>query len=133
MSELGFSITVPGTIHAVRERVTGALKTEGFGVLTHIDVEATLAEKLGERIEPYQILGACNPALAHKALEADRDIGLLLPCNVVLREVAGATHVSVVDPQAMFGVVADAAREQLEPVVQEARAKLRRVVAGLAD
>ncbi len=131
MSEMGFTATVPGTLSEVREKVTTALKAEGFGVLTHIDVEATLAERIGASIEPYQILGACNPSLAHKALEADRNIGLLLPCNVVLREVDGNTHVHVIDPQIMFGVVTGPVRRQVEPVVQEARAKLQRVAAAL--
>lgn len=131
MADLGFSTTVPGELAQVKERVAEALKVEGFGVLTQIDVKATLAEKIGAVIDPYQILGACNPNLAHKALQADPEIGLLLPCNVVLREVAGGTEVKIIDPRAMFGVVDGPVRETLEPVVQEARARLERVTAAL--
>ncbi|MFF2545325.1 DUF302 domain-containing protein [Kitasatospora sp. NPDC058063] len=83
------------------ETVTAALKEQGFGVLTTIDVRATLREKIGAEIEDYLILGACNPALAHRALQADRRIGLLLPCNVVVRADGGATVVEAVDPQTM--------------------------------
>ncbi|MBV2155369.1 DUF302 domain-containing protein [Kitasatospora sp. SUK 42] len=81
------------------EAVTAALKEQGFGVLTTIDVRATLREKLGEELEDYLILGACNPGLAHRALRADRRIGLLLPCNVVVRADGDATVVEAVDPQ----------------------------------
>ena len=81
-----FTLEMPGEFDAVVKQVTEALKLEGFGVLTEIDVAGTLKAKLGENMEPYVILGACNPALAHKALQLERDIGLQLPCNVVVRK-----------------------------------------------
>jgi len=81
MARYGMTTTLKGSIEAVRSRVTDALKAEGFGILTEIDVQKTLKEKIGAELEPYLILGACNPKLAHQALSADRSIGLLLPCN----------------------------------------------------
>ncbi|MER7768365.1 DUF302 domain-containing protein [Kitasatospora sp. NPDC096140] len=104
------------------EAVTAALKEQGFGILTTIDVRATLREKIDAEIEDYLILGACNPALAHRALGADRRIGLLLPCNVVVRADGGATVVEAVDPQTLvalagpdggLGEVADEAARRL--------------------
>ncbi len=131
MNDLGMTTKVDAPFGVAKQRVTEALKAEGFGVLTVIDVAATLAHKLGENIEPYEILGACNPTLAHQALEAHRGIGLLLPCNVVLREVDGAVEVSVVNPEAMFSVVPAELQAELGPVVQDARDRLGRVVAAL--
>ena len=98
----------------VRDNIVNALKAEGFGILSTIDVQATLKEKLGEDMERYEILGACNPQLAHRALEADRSIGLLLPCNVVLREVGDKVEVSILDPEVMFSVVDETTKGQLE-------------------
>lgn len=89
----------------MKARVVDALKAQGFGVLTEIDVQKTLREKLGAEMEPYIILGACNPQLAHQALDSDRSIGLLLPCNVVLRQGNGEVLVSILDPEKMFEVV----------------------------
>ena len=105
-----------------------ALKAEGFGVLTEIDVRQTLREKLGAEMEPYIILGACNPQLAHRALEQEPDIGLLLPCNVVVRAEGAASRVDIADPQAMLGIVGN---EQLNALADEARRRLQRVVAAL--
>ncbi len=105
-----------------------ALKAEGFGVLTEIDVRQTLREKLGAEMEPYIILGACNPQLAHRALEQEPDIGLLLPCNVVVRAEGAASRVDIADPQAMLGIVGN---EQLNALAGEARQRLQRVVAAL--
>jgi uncharacterized protein (DUF302 family) len=106
-------------------RVRETLKEEGFGVLTEIDVQATLREKLGEEVEPYLILGACNPPYAHRALGLEPELGTLLPCNVVVYERRGATHVSAVDPAAMLGLVGDPA---LEPLAAEVKAKIERAV-----
>lgn len=112
------------------DATTAALKAEGFGVLTTIDVRATLQEKLGESFDPYLILGACNPKLAHAALSTDSDIGLFLPCNVVLNERDGVTDVAIVDPSAMLA--AAVGRPELEFVAAEATAKLQRVAEALA-
>jgi uncharacterized protein (DUF302 family) len=108
-------------------RVRAALEEEGFGVLTEIDVKATLKEKLDEDFRRYEILGACNPPLAHMALEADGDIGLLLPCNVVVQETTdgGGTVVEAVDPVVQLGV---ADSEDLPPLAEEVRARLIRVL-----
>ena len=110
-------------------RVTEALKAEGFGVLTEIDVQETLKKKLDVDFRPYKILGACNPPLAYRALTAAPEVGLLLPCNVTVAYVAeGVTDVSLVDPIAMLGVVEYA---DLKPVAEDAAARLDRVAAAL--
>ncbi len=110
------------------EKVTAALKGEGFGVLTEIDVKATLKKKLDADFRKYVILGACNPPLAHRALSTELEIGLLLPCNVIVYEEGGGSVVSIVDPISMLGVVES---PKLEPVASEARARLERVVEAL--
>ncbi|MBO2455620.1 DUF302 domain-containing protein [Actinomadura barringtoniae] len=109
-------------------RVRDALKDQGFGVLTEIDVQATLKEKLGEDVEDYLILGACNPPLAHRALEADRQIGLLLPCNVVVRADGDGTIVEALNPQLMAEVTGVPA---LQPVADEAGRRLRNALESL--
>ena len=110
------------------EKVRAALQEQGFGVLTEIDVTATLKAKLGEQIEDYLILGACNPPLAHRALEVDRSLGLLLPCNVVLRSTKDGTLVEIADPQLMVSLSDNPA---LDPVAREARNRLSLVIAAL--
>jgi uncharacterized protein (DUF302 family) len=110
-------------------RVTEALKAQGFGVLTEIDVQETLKKKLGVDFRPYKILGACNPPLAYRALSAAPEVGLLLPCNVVVAQVEeGVIEVSLVDPLAMLGVLAYA---ELKPVAADASDRLDRVAASL--
>ena len=106
-------------------RVRESLKEEGFGVLTEIDVQATLREKLGAQMEPYLILGACNPTFAHRALQVEPDLGALLPCNVAVYEQDGATHVSAVDPVAMLGIVGN---PDLEPIGRQIRERVERAV-----
>jgi len=110
---------------AAVEKITAALKEEGFGVLTEIDVQATLKKKLDVDFRRYVILGACNPPLAHGALQADLDVGLLLPCNVIIFEEGTGSAVSIIDPIVMLAAVA---RPELEPVASEARARLLRVI-----
>jgi uncharacterized protein (DUF302 family) len=126
----GFGTTLPVPYEEAVPRVKEALKAEGFGVLTEIDVRQTLREKLGAEMEPYIILGACNPALAHRALEQEPEIGLLLPCNVVVRTEGKGSRVEVADPQAMLGIVGN---EELNAVAEEAKQRLQRVVASLSD
>jgi uncharacterized protein (DUF302 family) len=110
------------------EKVRAALQDQGFGVLTEIDVTATLQAKLGAVMEDYLILGACNPPLAHQALDIDRSLGLLLPCNVVVRGTADGTLVEIADPQMMVSISDNPA---LEPVAKQARERLSLVVAAL--
>jgi uncharacterized protein (DUF302 family) len=120
---------VDTTFNEAVERVTAALKSEGFGVLTEIDVRATLRKKLDVDFRRYVILGACNPDLAHRALAAEAQIGLLLPCNVVVQEAPeGGVVVSIADPQAMFAMVDNPA---IAPVAAEADERLRRVIEAM--
>lgn len=125
----GFGKTVPMDFERAIDVVTEALQAEGFGVLTDIDVQATLKKKLGEDMPPYRILGACNPPLAHQALAAEPPIGLLLPCNVVVRqEDNGTVHVEFMDPAAVLDLVDNPAVHELAAQV---RARLERVCAAL--
>jgi uncharacterized protein (DUF302 family) len=125
----GFGTTLHVPYEEAISRVKEALKAEGFGVLTEIDVRQTLREKLGAEMDPYLILGACSPHLAHRALEQEPDIGLLLPCNVVVRAQGQGSRVDIADPQEMLGMVGN---KQLHPIAEEAKQRLQRVVASLA-
>jgi len=120
------------TVHApfvdTVKRVRDELKAEGFGVLTEIDMAATMHDKLGEQMEDYVVLGACNPPLAHKALTADRSIGLLLPCNIVVRGGEDGTIVEALNPQVMVDL---SDNPELKTVADEAAARLQRVLAQL--
>ena len=121
----GFSVQVSCGFDEAIDKVTEALKTEGFGVLTEIDIKATLKKKIDVNRKPYTILGACNPQLANQAINADPDIGLLLPCNVVVREEDnGAITVAFMDPNAVLGLVEQSGVGQL---AGEVRAKLEKV------
>lgn len=125
MSAYGFNVKVKGTMEQVVKKVTDALQTEGFGVLTEIDVQATLKKKLNIDRKPYRILGACNPGYAHQALDAEPDIGLLLPCNVVVREEDnGVIDVGFMDPEAVLGLVES---DTVRKIGKEVRSKLERV------
>lgn len=123
----GYTITAttPLAFDEAVERVREELKAEGFGVLCEIDVQATLREKLEVEREPYLILGACNPPLAHAALEAEADLGTLLPCNVVVYVQDGETHVSAIDAERMLSIVGN---DRLAEVASLVRAKLASVV-----
>ncbi|MEI7643984.1 MAG: DUF302 domain-containing protein [Chloroflexales bacterium] len=127
--DYGYTVQTSLDYPAAIAAVTAALKQEGFGVLTTIDMQATFKVKLNADIAPYVILGACNPPLAQQALTVDPEVGLLLPCNVIvyLNE-AGQTIVSAINPEAMFDIVH---RDDLTVIAQEVAARLRRVMAAL--
>jgi uncharacterized protein (DUF302 family) len=131
MSEMAFEVTVKAPIAEAVDRVIDALKTEGFGVLTRIDVHDTLKAKLDVDFRNYSILGACNPPLAHKALSNRPDAGLMLPCNVIVEEVGDGTLVRIVDPAAMMQAGGLAGDPVMEEVGGEAGARLRRVADAL--
>ncbi|GAA1439252.1 DUF302 domain-containing protein [Nocardiopsis tropica] len=122
------TITVDMPYQEAVPRVKEAFKTQGFGTLTEIDVQATLKEKLDLEMEPYTILGACNPDLAHRALEIDREIGLLLPCNVVVRAQERGTLVQALDPQVMVRVPE---RDELRPIAEEADVRIKAALDSL--
>jgi len=125
-----FKTVVKGSFDEVHGKVTEALMAEGFGVLTEIDVQATLKKKLDIDKRPYKILGACNPALANQAIDAEPDIGLLLPCNVVIREdESGAIVVGFMDPATVLGLVDN---EEISELGAQVREKLVRVKDSLS-
>ncbi len=126
----GLKKIIESTVEDANERVRAELKKEGFGVLTEIDVKSTLKEKLDVDFRPYRILGACNPPLAHRALTEETDIGLLLPCNVIVYEgeEEGTAVVSIMDPVIQLGV---AGRDDMRPMAEDVRARMERVLAAL--
>jgi len=125
----GTSVTLDLPFADAVDRVRAALREQGFGVLTEIDVTATLRARLGEQMEDYIILGACNPPFAHQALGIDRSIGLLLPCNVVVRTTPDGTVVEALDPQVMVTMTG---RPELKPVADEVGRRLASALAALA-
>ncbi len=128
---LAFQAVLPIAYNDAIDRVRDALKQEGFGVLTQIDVKATLKEKLDEDFRPYVILGACNPPLAHRALQADSLVGVMLPCNVTVEEHPEGALVTIMNPAVMMGMPPLSENEALNEVAVEARARLERVVQAL--
>ena len=128
-SAYGMRIDTPLDMDEADAAIRSALANEGFGVLTEIDVAATLKAKIGVERPPYRILGACNPALAHRALEHDEQIGLLLPCNVTLWATANGTAVSIIDPTVMLGVAGEA--PEMARLAEDALVRLERAISTL--
>lgn len=128
-SHFGFGKTIDLPFDDAIETVTVELEKEGFGILSDIDVSAKMKAKLGKEMPPYRILGACNPALAYQAIQAVEDIGLLLPCNVLVREdEAGTVHVDFMDPQSVLSLVDDPG---VAPLASEVKGRLERVLAEI--
>ena len=129
--ESGFRATVDAPLQEAVERTKEALQAEGFGVLTMIDVQDTMKKKLDVDFRPYVILGACNPPLAHRALTAERDLGLLLPCNVIVYagDEPGTSVVAAMDPEAALELTGN---PEVSEVAREVKARLQRVLAGVA-
>ena len=127
-SPFGMSTEVPGSYDEVVQEVKQALAAEGFGVITEIDVKATMKKKLDLDFQPYLIMGACNPRLAHRALTAEPEVGLLLPCNVVVYQTDRGVKVSAIDPTQRLG---ESDNPELQAVSKEVRGKLARVIAQL--
>jgi uncharacterized protein (DUF302 family) len=130
MADYGISIRLAIPYEQAVEAATEALKVEGFGVLTEIDVKATLKKKLDADFRKYVILGACNPPLAYDALNMELEIGLLLPCNVIVYEEGDDSVVSAIDPVAAMGVVGN---RELEPIAEQVGAKLKSVIDSLKN
>ena len=129
MADYTFARTLDTDLPTTEERVTAALKDEGFGVLTEIDVQATLKKKIDVDVPSYKILGACNPPLAHKAMQAEPRIGVMLPCNVILRDLGdGRTEVAAIDPVASMAAVEN---DGLGEIADDVRQRLQRVIDAL--
>lgn len=130
MEETTYGITrkVNLSVEEAEKKVRETLKKQGFGILTEIDVQKTLKEKIGAEIKPYKILGACNPSFAHKAIIAEKEIGLLLPCNVIIYEDdSGATHVAAMDPKPAMALVNN-------PIIEELAGEVRKkIIAALEE
>jgi uncharacterized protein (DUF302 family) len=133
-TEIGFEVNMQGPFDVAVEKVKAALKEQGFGVLTQIDVKVTMKEKLDEDFRPYIILGACNPPLAHKALTIDPVVGMMLPCNVTVEENPGGGVITrIVNPEVMMTVGALQENQAIIEVAQEARARLENVARALIE
>jgi uncharacterized protein (DUF302 family) len=128
---LSFQVELSESVEEVVDKVTSALQEEGFGVLTIIDVKATLKEKIDVDFRPYVILGACNPPLAYQALENEPQVGLLLPCNVTVEETKDGTLVSFVNPEVLLGINQLSENSKVKEVARDARLRLERVAASL--
>ncbi len=131
--QLSFDVSLALPPDQTIERVTAALKEQGFGILTRIDVHQAFEEKLGAKFRPYVILGACSPPLAHQALTSEPRVGLFLPCNVTVEEAAGGSLVRIIDPNAMLSVGPLADDPALQEVAAAAREKLSTVARILAE
>ena len=123
--QYGFSKTIDLAYEQAIEKVTAELKKEGFGVLTSIDVKDTLKQKINVDFKKYTILGACNPPIAHKALQEEEELGLLLPCNVIVYEKEGKTCVSIFDPMVMTWIIEN---DNMKPIATEVQERLQRVL-----
>jgi uncharacterized protein (DUF302 family) len=133
MDEIAFEVWMETPVEIALDRLSESLKREGFGVLTSIDVKATMKEKLGQDFRPYYILGACNPPLAHRALSADSSIGLMLPCNITLEEGRnGGSLVRIANPETMLHLGEWQKIPALSEIAREARARLERVAMELS-
>jgi uncharacterized protein (DUF302 family) len=126
--QYGFSKTVDLSYEQTLAKVTAELKKEGFGVLTSIDVKETLQQKINKDFKKYTILGACNPPIAYKALQEEEELGLLLPCNVIVYEKDGKTQVSIFDPMVMTWILEN---DMMKPIATEVQEKLQRVLAAV--
>lgn len=126
--QYGFSKTVDMPYEQTIEKVTAELKKEGFGVLTSIDVKETLKQKINVDFKKYAILGACNPPIAHKALQEEEELGLLLPCNVIVYEKDGKTRVSIFDPMVMTWIMEN---DNMKPIATEVQERLQRVLQAI--
>lgn len=131
MASYGMNLKLSGSMEEVKARVVEALKVQGFGILTEIDVQKTLKQKIGVDFKPYLILGACNPNFAHRALSTDEAIGLLLPCNVVLKQEIDGVEVSIQDPEVMFSVVDEETKKSMVGFPQEVKRSLQSVLEAL--
>jgi uncharacterized protein (DUF302 family) len=132
-NSFAFQVVLDQPYDEALDLVSAALKEEGFGILTQIDVKKTLKEKMDLDFEPYAILGACNPPLAHRALASDPRVGLMLPCNITVREVAGRTEVSIINPDAILAADFLAQNPDIQQVAEEAKTRLLRVAAALEE
>lgn len=131
MSTYGLDIELKGTLDEVKASVMEALKAQGFGILTEIDVQKTFKQKIGVDFKPYLILGACNPQLAYKALSTDESIGLLLPCNVMLKQEVDEVEICILDPKAVFSIGEPETKQALAGLPQEAKTRLQAALAAL--
>ena len=127
-TKYGMGKTIPGTFTGALDRVKGAFQAEGFGVLTEIDLRKALDEKIGKKIEPYVIFGMCNPTFAARSLDEEHEIGLLLPCNVIVHECGGSVHVAVQDPDTLMAV---AGNPNLLPIARQVKDKINKAMSLL--
>ena len=128
MARFAMSVKLCGNLEGVKAKVLEALETQGFGVLTEIDVQKVLKQKIDVDFKPYQILGACNPRFAYQALSADEAIGLLLPCNIVIKQERDGVEVSIQDPEVMFSVVNEETKRSMVGFPQEVKHSLQSVL-----